>query len=181
MPKWSTCEAVTEIERLEGTGIVPHYLAGASPGVDYMAKTYHLPQEAALAAHLAKGVRQRRADQRHLGSGVVQEVGVVVGLEVGVDRDRDRAQLDGAEEGACEVGAVQNRHEDAVLHLDAQLAQRVAPTVGGFGDLAVGVVAVLGADRHLAGAAGFQVGVQEVSGGVVSIGQLDHESSVPKG
>ena len=48
MEKWTTCEAVTEIERLEGSGIVPHYLPGTSPGVDYMARTYRLPQEAAM-------------------------------------------------------------------------------------------------------------------------------------
>ena len=46
--KWTSCEAVTEIERLEGTGIVPHYLGGESPGASYMAKAYFLPQEAAM-------------------------------------------------------------------------------------------------------------------------------------
>ena len=48
MEKWSSCEAVTEIERLEGSGIVPHYLPGESPGNTYMNKTYNIPQEAAM-------------------------------------------------------------------------------------------------------------------------------------
>ena len=48
IPKWTSCDAVTEIERLEGTGIVPHYLPGGNPSVDYMSKTYNLPHEAAM-------------------------------------------------------------------------------------------------------------------------------------
>ena len=48
MAMWDQCNAVTEIPRLEGSGIVPHYLAGDNPGLTYMAKTYNIPQEAAM-------------------------------------------------------------------------------------------------------------------------------------
>jgi hypothetical protein len=46
--KWTTCEAVTEVPRLEDSGIVPHYLPGENPNLNYMAETYHIPQAAAM-------------------------------------------------------------------------------------------------------------------------------------
>jgi hypothetical protein len=45
---WTECNAVTEIPRLEGTGIVPHYLPGENPNLHYMERTYHIPPEAAM-------------------------------------------------------------------------------------------------------------------------------------
>jgi len=42
------CFSKTEIPRLEDSGIVPHYLPGQNPDVDFMAKTYNIPQEAVL-------------------------------------------------------------------------------------------------------------------------------------
>ena len=45
---WDQCNAVTEIPRLEGTGIVPHYLPGENPNRTYIAETYRIPQEAAM-------------------------------------------------------------------------------------------------------------------------------------
>ncbi len=45
---WEQCNAVTEIPRLEGSGIVPSYLAGENPNKTYIADTYHIPQEAAM-------------------------------------------------------------------------------------------------------------------------------------
>ena len=44
----SVCYAVTEIPRLEDTGIVPHYLPGENPDVDFMGKQYGIPMEAVL-------------------------------------------------------------------------------------------------------------------------------------
>jgi hypothetical protein len=48
VPYWEQCNAVTEIPRLEGTGVVPHYLPGENPNKTYIADTYHIPQEAAM-------------------------------------------------------------------------------------------------------------------------------------
>jgi hypothetical protein len=45
---WEQCNAVTEIPRLEGSGIVPSYLPGENPNRTYMAETYGIPQEAAM-------------------------------------------------------------------------------------------------------------------------------------
>lgn len=46
--QWTECNAVTEIPRLEGSGIVPHYLPGENPNLTYMQRTYNVPQEAAM-------------------------------------------------------------------------------------------------------------------------------------
>jgi hypothetical protein len=46
--QWTQCNAVTEIPRLEGSGIVPHYLPGENPNLTFMARTYKIPQEAVL-------------------------------------------------------------------------------------------------------------------------------------
>jgi hypothetical protein len=48
LPMTATCYAVTEIPRLEGTGIVPHYDPGQNPEVDYMTKHYNIPREAVM-------------------------------------------------------------------------------------------------------------------------------------
>jgi len=42
------CNTANEIPRLEDSGIVPHYLQGQNPEEDYMARTFNLPQEAAM-------------------------------------------------------------------------------------------------------------------------------------
>ena len=48
VPYWEQCNAVTEIPRLEGSGIVPHYLPGENPSRTFIAETYKIPQEAAM-------------------------------------------------------------------------------------------------------------------------------------
>ena len=44
----SICNTAAEIPRLEDSGIVPHYPPGQNPEEDYMARTFNLPQEAAM-------------------------------------------------------------------------------------------------------------------------------------
>jgi hypothetical protein len=46
--RWNSCNAVTEIPRLQDTGIVPHYLPGQNPEADFMVRAYNLPREAAM-------------------------------------------------------------------------------------------------------------------------------------
>jgi hypothetical protein len=46
--KWNICNAVTEIPRLEDSGIVPHYLPGENPAADFMHRAYNVPMEAAM-------------------------------------------------------------------------------------------------------------------------------------
>ena len=42
------CNTANEVPRLEDSGIVPHYLQGQNPEEDYMARTFNVPQEAAM-------------------------------------------------------------------------------------------------------------------------------------
>ena len=44
----ASCYAVTEVPRLEGTGIVPHYPPGENPEVNYMTERYNIPREAVM-------------------------------------------------------------------------------------------------------------------------------------
>ena len=46
--RFNVCTSVTEIPRLEDSGIVPHYGPGENPQADHMVRTYHLPREAAM-------------------------------------------------------------------------------------------------------------------------------------
>jgi hypothetical protein len=48
IPAVVPCNAVTEVPRLEGTGIVPHLMRGENPNEFFIAKTYNIPQEAAM-------------------------------------------------------------------------------------------------------------------------------------
>ena len=45
---WNLCDAVTEIPRLEDSGIVPHHMPGQNTEADFMTRTYNVPREAAL-------------------------------------------------------------------------------------------------------------------------------------
>ncbi len=42
------CNTANEIPRLEDSGIVPHYPPGQNPEEDYMARTFNVPQKAAM-------------------------------------------------------------------------------------------------------------------------------------
>jgi hypothetical protein len=46
--RWNSCNAVTEIPRLQDTGVVPHYLPNENPEEDFLARIYNVPQEAAM-------------------------------------------------------------------------------------------------------------------------------------
>ncbi len=45
---FNSCNSVTEIPRLEDSGIVPHYVPGGNPQADHMVRSYNLPREAAM-------------------------------------------------------------------------------------------------------------------------------------
>jgi hypothetical protein len=45
---FNICTSVTEVPRLEGTGIVPHTPPGENPAADFMRRTYNIPLEAAM-------------------------------------------------------------------------------------------------------------------------------------
>src|SRR5262245_25287628 len=65
-----------------------------------------VPRIAALAPGHPEGVRDRFAHDGDLRPTVVQEVRILLGSQVGVDRDRHGTQLDRAEEGCRELRRV---------------------------------------------------------------------------
>jgi len=74
----------------------------------------------------------------------------LAGSEPGVERDGHRAQLEGADEGGREADAVVHEERDALLGLDAQLAEPVGRAIRQRGELAIGVRA-LGSHDGLSG------------------------------
>ena len=48
VPRVNICTSVTEIPRLEDSGIVPHLLPGDNPSLTFMPRTYGVPLEAAM-------------------------------------------------------------------------------------------------------------------------------------
>src|SRR5689334_650337 len=68
-------------------------------------------------------------DHRGLRAAVSQEVQIVGTAHQRVHRNGHGADLDGAPERAEELGRVEAQHEDAVLHLHAELTKRVARPV----------------------------------------------------
>ena len=88
-------------------------------------------------AHGLDGPFERLVHDENARVAVVQEVLVVVRLEQRVDRNRDRADLDRAEERGDERGAVGQKEHDALVTLHAKIAQRVPGPVDQLEDLRV--------------------------------------------
>src|SRR5215471_18459 len=130
---------------------------------------YHKVAEMCQLADLAKGIDEGCRYHGHFGAAVIQEVGIVLGFEVGVDGYRDRTQLDGAEKGGPELRAVKRSDQHPVLDLDAMLTERVPHPVRAGRDLSVRLLdTVGGANGDLVPPAGFQVAVQQVGTRVVA-------------
>src|SRR5215472_2047384 len=130
---------------------------------------YHKVAEMCELADPAKGIDEGCRYHGHFGAAVIQEVGIVLGFEVGVDGYRDRTQLDGAEKGGHELRAVKRSDQHPVLDLDAMLTERVPHPVRAGRDLSVRLLdTVGGANGDLVPPAGFQVAVQQVGTRVVA-------------
>ena len=85
-----------------------------------------------------------------------------------VDRDRDDARLDGAEESGRPVDGVEQRQQDALLAPDPERAQRIAEAIDPVGELTVGPASARIDIGRLAGAAGVEIALQYVGGEVVA-------------
>ena len=83
----------------------------------------------------------------HLGAAVVEQVRDVVGRESRVHHHHHRAELERAEQGADERRSVRERDQHAVLGLGAGLGQQMPEAIGEGGDVAIGEVAGVGANR----------------------------------
>ena len=79
-----------------------------------------------------------RADDDDACARVGEDVLVVGGSPERIDRDRNGADLDGAEEAVEEVGTVEEQQGDALFDSDAQpIAQRATELVHARGELGV--------------------------------------------
>src|SRR5581483_4780287 len=105
-------------------------------------------------------------DQQHSGPAIVQDVDIILGAQRGVDGDRHRPDFHTCEKAGGELRRVQQKHGHALLHLDAEVAQTIADTVGEFGDLGIGIVLALIIYRGLGAAPLQEIAVQERAGGV---------------
>ena len=101
------------------------------------------------------------------------KVGVVIGGEQRVERDRDSAERDRAEEGRDEVDRVEHAHRDPLLGDDAQRGERARGAQRAVGDGAVGVAAAVVDHRDPVAAALVDVALQQVVRGVVVAWQVD--------
>ena len=109
---------------------------------------------------------QLRRDDRRLGATVGEDEREVERLEQRVDRDRNDAGLDRAEERRREVDRVEQAEHDALLDVDAERAQRAGAAVDAARELAVGARAVLVDERRLLGTRR-KVPLDQIDGGVV--------------
>ncbi len=141
------------------------------PGGRVAAGDEHVPEVREPLARLEHLLDERRRHDDGDGAAVLEDVAQVVRRQERVRRDRDRADLDRAEERVDEGGRVQAEDDDALLHPDAELAQRVAAAVDARSELAVGDALALAADRErvLAHAA---MRVDERLDSVVAVGEL---------
>ena len=104
----------------------------------------------------------RAADDRRLGAGMLEHVGVVVGGEQRIDRDRDGAGEDRAEERDRPVAAIEHEDEHPLLALDAGVLQRRGEAANALVELAVGEPPLVVDEGGLVRPAG--VGVQQMPG-----------------
>ena len=112
---------------------------------------------------------QRAADQHGLGAGVFKHIGVVVGGEQRVDRDRDRAGIERAEEGHGPIDGVEHEDQHALLALDPGRAQGAGEAADALGKVAVGEAALVVEEGGFGGAAG--IGGEEMGGDVEVFGR----------
>src|SRR3989441_8633630 len=82
-------------------------------------------------------------DDRDLRAAVLKEKTVVGRTHEGVHGHGNRTQLHRAEEGGDKLRAIKESQEDTVLHLNAEIEERVADTVHGFEDFPISDDAVL--------------------------------------
>ena len=84
-----------------------------------------------------------------------------------VDRNRDHAGLDGAEESGRPIDGIGEADEDALLAADAERAQRMGKTLHALRKLAVAVAAAMIDEGDLAAAAGVEIALEDIGREIV--------------
>ena len=107
-----------------------------------------------------------RHDQ-HARAAVGKHEAVVVLGHQRVDRHRDDAGLDGAEESRRPIDGVEQREQHAFFAPHAERAQHMAEALDAVGELAVAPCPVRIDEGGLAGAAGGEISVQDIGREIV--------------
>ena len=106
------------------------------------------------AGGVEPGRRGPRTDEQHLGPGVGEDVGHLVGVEVEVDRHGRRAGEQAAEVGEHGLDAVLGEHGDPAVGAEVELAEPVDDPVEDVVHLGPAERDVVVAQRHLVRALG---------------------------
>jgi hypothetical protein len=111
--------------------------------------------------------QQGLVDDRHAGRTIGEHVLVVGGLPQGVQRDRNRPDLDRAEEAAGERPAVEQEQRNALLGPHVELmVKRVADPVHALVHVGIRQALVAAFDGHALAAALVQMPIHEIGRGV---------------
>ena len=116
---------------------------------------------ARLVERALDGVGEFGTVEQGCAFGIVDHEAIVVGAQHRVDRHRNDARLDRAEEGVDELRAVLDQHQDAFARADAERFEHVAAAVDSFGELCVCDGFLDRSDRRLVRPSFVQVAVDE--------------------
>ena len=117
--------------------------------------------------------QKRGAHDQHTRTRIVNDVLIVGRLPQRVQRNRHRARLDRAEEAVDEIGAVEEKQQDALLGPDVDSAQRTAEPIHASQHLVVGDTGVAAFDRDVRAAPFLDVAVDEMGRDVERLGDTE--------
>jgi hypothetical protein len=128
------------------------------------------------ALHVVEGGVQVRVREDNPGAAVREDDVELAGGEPGVERDRDGAQLERAQEGGGEADTVMHEERHALLWLDAEPAEPAGGSVGERGELTVRIRPLGSHDGRARGQPLGEGLVDQEGGGVVD-GEIGHRRS----
>ena len=145
-----------------------------APSLDRLAAGHHhLLQRGLLRQDGREAVIERVGDDERAGAAVAQHEIVIRGGQQRVDRDRNDAGLDRAQEERREIHGVEKTEQHALFRLDTEAAQSVGGTVDPLGKLGIGEGGAIVAKGGLGAAPGLEVALDEIDGSVVVARQDD--------
>ncbi len=117
--------------------------------------------------------KQRLAHDQDPRPAIIQDVLILGGLEHGADRDRDRSDLDGAEEAVSKLRCVWQQKGHTLLRAYAEILEHAAHAVDPLQKLTVGHRLVAAFKRDLLPPAALHILVNKVRGDVKARRQVN--------
>src|SRR5579885_2558134 len=114
----------------------------------------------ALAECLRKSAVERLGYDQKARPAVLEHEAIIVLGHQRIDRHRDDAGLDGAEEGGRPVDRVEEADQDALFAPDAERAQHMTEAFDARGKITVGVFAAMIDIGNLVGATGVEIALE---------------------